>query len=384
MKHATKHHIGHYSKTRQGKAKKAAPTGQRIYGLDTTKQGRSRICKGQKEVCTGTNAAYGFLKTSFLPKLQQAAIIEDAIEQQNTENDFYRSLCRMATHYDGLSPTDTRTFGYPYNLAISIWETENYLKNNVKDWTSLRWVRDDAGETFLITEHRYDTGTNLYYIPVVPLYKMLQCRLQRPTGLLLLSVCSYLYHIAGIPYYRQEDSYLYWEYEMIKEWIEQDEDMDEDDRLHELATAELIGDRMEQKMFNHKNIVWLASRIQSFSTHTDYQRNCLQLAEQALALYTEYPDSNIFKHSQCSHNEDEQENEMIRMDKYISFVAATKGWLYESLSECINNEFNEYNEMEEPRIVKRFDGSSLVQDNLAFEDRLFKLIDDLCYLLNND
>jgi hypothetical protein len=49
---------------------------------------------------------------------------------------------------------------------------------------------------------------------------------------------------------------------------------------------------------------------------------------------------------------DDDENEIIGMEKYISFIADTKGWLYESLSDSINNEFNEYGAMEEPTISK--------------------------------
>lgn len=71
------------------------------------------------------------------------------------------------------------------------------------------------------------------------------------------------------------------------------------------------------------------------------------------------------------------------MEKYISFIADTKGWLYESLSDTINNEFNEYGAMEEPTISKRFDGSEIPTTNLDFENRLFALLDDLCTLLDD-
>jgi len=71
------------------------------------------------------------------------------------------------------------------------------------------------------------------------------------------------------------------------------------------------------------------------------------------------------------------------MQKYISFIADTKGWLYESLSDSINNEFNEYGAIEEPTITKQFDGIEITTNNLDFENRLFVLLDDLCTLLHN-
>ena len=69
------------------------------------------------------------------------------------------------------------------------------------------------------------------------------------------------------------------------------------------------------------------------------------------------------------------------MQKYISFIADTKGWLYESISDSINNEFNEYGAMEEPVISKSFDGSEITAESLDFENRLFALLNDLCGLL---
>ncbi len=85
------------------------------------------------------------------------------------------------------------------------------------------------------------------------------------------------------------------------------------------------------------------------------------------------------------YEDEETENESIGMEKYISFISDTKGWLYESIEESINNEFNEYGDgaMDEPTILKRFDGSELTENSLDFESRLFNLLDDMCALLYN-
>ncbi len=80
---------------------------------------------------------------------------------------------------------------------------------------------------------------------------------------------------------------------------------------------------------------------------------------------------------------DEDDNETIGMEKYISFISHTKGWLYENLAQSINNEFNEYAEMQEPTICKRFDTKAVTKNTLDFENRLFALLDDICDLLYN-
>ncbi|MNY62568.1 hypothetical protein D3C86_1994070 [compost metagenome] len=71
------------------------------------------------------------------------------------------------------------------------------------------------------------------------------------------------------------------------------------------------------------------------------------------------------------------------MEKYISFISDTKGWLYESIEESINNEFNEYGTMDEPTIIKCFDGRERTENSLDFESRLFALLEDMCALLYN-
>lgn len=384
MEHAAQYHIGHHPDAAEAKAKKAPQAVGRVRSMGAEDKGRKRNKQGQKEVGTAADAAYGFLRTTFLPKLEAVKTVQPPTEAGKVENDFYRSLCEVARHYRGFGPTDTRAFGYPYNIALSVWEVENHLKRNVRNWNGLRLVQDDRGKTFLVSEERYDTERTLFYIPVVPLYKMLKEPKTKKASLLLLSVFAYLYHVAGIPYYRQEDAYLYWQYEMVADWIEQDDESELDSRKEELKVAQWCGERMEQKMFNRKNLEVFAGRIGAFRPRNSFENDCVDVAKKMFALYTDYPEATVFQHAQYVHAEEEQEEEAIAMGKYISFIADTKGWLYETIAESVNNEFNECGETEEPTILKEFNGTAVTDCSLEFESRLFPLIGDLCYLLNND
>ena len=174
--------------------------------MGTNDKRRTRNKQGQTEVRTTTDVANGFLRTTFLPKLEAMKTVQPATEVEKTETDFYCSLCAVARHYNGFEPMNTRTFGYPYNIALSVWEVENHLKRNIKNWNCLRLVQDDKGKTFFVSEEQYNTGTTLFYIPVIPLYKMLKEPKKKRAARLLLSVFAYLYHVADIPYYRQEDA----------------------------------------------------------------------------------------------------------------------------------------------------------------------------------
>ena len=78
MEYAATYHIGHRSKTRKAKADKTASAGKRIYRLDAADKGRSRNRQEQNQVRTAADAADGFLKTTFLPKLAMTETIQDA------------------------------------------------------------------------------------------------------------------------------------------------------------------------------------------------------------------------------------------------------------------------------------------------------------------
>lgn len=73
----------------------------------------------------------------------------------------------------------------------------------------------------------------------------------------------------------------------------------------------------------------------------------------------------------------------IGVEKYVSFCADAKGILFQTLFESVNTELQEYGQMEEPTIVKRFDGSDITANTLEFENRVFALIEELIYILNN-
>lgn len=383
MKDETKYYIGGYQHSRTETTTAIAPTVGRVRPLDAKSQRYERNTERQTAVRADRNVANGFLKCAFLPKLKEAQTIQACRKSKQTERDFYQSLSNLAEHY-GIEPMRTQHYEHPYNMALVMWDLETKLKQTNINWDSFHLLQDSR-KTFFVSEERYDTGTTLYYIPIVPLFLMLKDPKRKKAAQLLVSVCSYLYHIADIPYYRQEDTYLYWQYEMFQEWVEYDDCTDDTESYKgELRKAEQVGDRMEQKLCNRINLELFEQRLDRFKSRDKYDEECHKVACDAFALYREYPNASVFRNvpmpEQDPYNEP-YDYESIQMEKYISFVADTKGWLYESLVDCINNEFNEYGTIEEPTLSKRFDGSEITATDLDFENRLFALLNDLGGLL---
>lgn len=384
MDYAKDNYFGYSSNARAKKTKTALRTARRFYALDAETQRRRRGAERQTQFSPCGDASNGFLKVAFLPVLQRTKTVLACQESAKIQNDFYASLDSLAEHY-GIVPMPTRHFEYPYNIALALWDVEGKLKKCVGNFQEAR-VLQNKGKTYLLSEEKYNTGTTLYYIPTHPIYKMLKDLKHKKNAHLLLSICSYLYHIAGIPYYREQGSYLYWLYEMHREWTEQEEDREENEKyVHEFDKAECIGDCMGQKFFSPMNLNFFEKRLNGFKSRDAFDKQCLDIGKKAFAIYTDYPNESIFRNAPMNdRDEDEEtENENIGMEKYISFISDTKGWLYESLAECINNEFNEYGAMDEPTILKPFDGNKLTQNSLDFESRLFNLLDDMCALLYN-
>ncbi|HAY3551911.1 TPA: hypothetical protein JRX79_002319 [Elizabethkingia meningoseptica] len=380
MNYAQTYPIGNYQHTRT--AKTIAPTIARFRRLDAKAKGRKRSAERQTQISTHSDVANGFLKCTFLPKLKETKTVQACRKSDKTERDFFQSLSKLAEHYQ-IEPMQTRQYPYPYNMALAMSDMEEKLKQKVLDWEEIRLVQDSK-KTYFVSEERYNTAATLFYIPVASLYRMLHNPKRKRNAHLLLSVCTYLYHIADIPYYRQEASYLYWMYEMMNDWVEQDESTDETAvYLAEIKQAEYIGDYMEQRIYNRTNLTVFEQRINSFKAKDDFDNECLTVAKETFALYQTYPNENVFRNAKPNGEASEEDmDNIIGMEKYISFYADHKGWLNETLIESVNNEMQEYGQMEEPIIQKQFDGRDITAHNLCFENKLFELLHRLSDILH--
>lgn len=389
---ATKNNIGNNSTTRRKKTKATAPTVERIRRVDESDERQLGNTERPTEIRSNLPTSNAFLRTCFMSKLKENEITAKQSKRKSakTERDFYKSLSQLAKHYD-VTPMPTKHFNYPYNISLALKDIEKQLKTKIENWQSIRLI-EKRSETCFAIEERCNTGATLFYIPVVPLYQLLHNKAHKKAACLLLSVCTYLYRNADIPYYRQEGSYLYWNYEMLTDWIEQDEEIeDSHNSKKEIQRAEIIGDIMEQKISNPKNILFFEQRLKRFRPKDIFNRECFQLAEKVFKLYCEYPNESIFRNAHYNNavksevmDEDDYYNEetVITIDKYISFFAESDGLIYDNLINCVNNEFNEYAETQEPMIFKTFNGSDISDKNLDFENQLFMVLNELCRLLN--
>jgi hypothetical protein len=277
---------------------------------------------------------------------------------------------------------------YPYNVLLAHWDAHRLL-NQANQAVELDMVQDDDGNIRLATSQTFNVGDTLYYVPVIPLYRLLKGKGNRREGELLLSVFSYLYHIGGVPYYTDEGSETFGYYAMMKEWVLDDMDGMEEEakrkRVSRLREAEYCGSVMHRKLGNLVHLNQFGERVERFKPESERQKQVLKVGKMAYALFVEFPLSNIFRHIGCAEeeegNDDGYGSGVVRGGQYISFVADTKGMLFEMIADMINCEFSECAIMEQPTIVQVFGSHATEIANLNFERGFFYLINELCSLL---
>ncbi|MFP9097916.1 hypothetical protein ACLI09_02580 [Flavobacterium sp. RHBU_24] len=299
------------------------------------------------------------------------------------EQDFFASLEKLQKEYR-LNPVDVSGKPYPYNVLLALESTKTQLQRTGRD-ISLSVQKYDNGQVCLSTTETFNPGTTLYYIPVVPLYKMLQDKRQQSTAELLLSVCTYLYKSAGVPYYRDEGTALYYQYEFLKDCEE--ENIDEENEYSnaaELDDAEKYGDIIHAELYRTMHLNEFQQRIDSYDPKSEYEFECIKTAKEAFALLNEQLNESVFRHTKITIGDDEYDDEIIRAEQYISFVAETEGEVYSQIEQMLNDEFNECGRMEMPTLTKHYDNQYMPDGKtLEFEYRLFALIENICFLFNN-
>jgi len=368
------------------KANSTSPATGKFRGLDGKDPRPRRNKKGQTAARTVGHAANRFLNCVFLPRLIESDIVTNATRNKCLERDFFQSLSQVATKY-GITPD---VFSYCGNLmnriALVLHEFRNQLQAKTEDWRDVRFLYDND-TVFFAKETRMDLGFMLYYIPVDALYNMLQQHPQQPATQLLLSVASYLYIVADIPYYRQEGCYINHMYTMVREWEKNNEDNDGGDPefLGELDLEEYIGDKVETEIKQTCHLFDFRTRVEEFKPQSEFETQCLKIAANALAIYEAYPKSTIYQKllSRRRSADDDQDEPFIEFDQYVSFYGSANGAVTGSVMEVINGDLQECCFADEPVIYETFDGAVLEDNDFEFEKELFSLIEDFASLLYN-
>ncbi len=345
-------------------------------------------CKGSQDKQTPAGAerfvADGFLKLRFLPVYETSG----ELPQKEKVEPVYLKAVRNLTAYYKIDAIDVRDYPYPYNILLSNWDISRQIKTKGR-YREIRIEETDDRKINLSVTESVNTGNTLFYIPLVPLFKALQSG-ENPCALLLLSVCVYLFRKAGVCHYEEDESYICYLYEIMDNWIEDDrESMDKEDYKEQRAILDevfSIGDQMKVLLLDEKQLEQLQSRIQKLEPANQFDKDCVKLAKETLALWMEFPTANLYQNL-ASYDNDEEEDDYyndgkIKVTDYISFIGETSSCVYDTMMTMLNDDFNERSG------VQDFENSIVFnkpqrkyKDVLAYEERVINIITDLCDLI---
>ena len=127
----------------------------------------------------------------------------------------------------------------------------------------------------------------------------------------------------------------------------------------------------------------LDSLIANFKAVSSYEKDCLQVAKDCLSIWRDFPKNNLFQHASLQDYEvEDYDDNYVGMHEYISFIGSINDNVSERLKQMVNDDFNERSRYQEPEIITFFnEPQPAYTDELAYEYRVMKLIDDLCTLL---
>ncbi|WP_316835050.1 hypothetical protein [Pedobacter nutrimenti] len=334
---------------------------------------RSMGNRKQKPILSPKPLANGFLKHRFLPLFEPC---NELPKKKDTERDFFISLSYIAAAY-GLNPMDTSAYSYPYNVQLARYDLQQQL-GSIMD-CQVQIMKQEQ-QTFIVLELNYNTANVLYHIPILPLYRLIQDKTNIALSQMLLSVFAYLYHVADIPYYRCPTCDVYYQYEMLEEYLEhsweQEREQDEDyaSNRQELDATIYVGDQMENILSDPSHLNDFERRVTSFCPANPMERRFHRLSIKVWQLYRDFPGKTAFGNIEP----DENYEETVRVDQYISFVYDTKGWTSAMLVQSINDYYGECGTTKEPKQTLFFDKPYNARPiGLDFEGKLFPLLYEL-------
>ncbi|MNX80265.1 hypothetical protein D3C86_1119200 [compost metagenome] len=358
------------------------------FGLYNGYKNKKRCTAGDSRKKAGrsrSSSPYDFLNQVFMPAVDDRKPVKEP--QQITsamDNEFKLSLALVKQYYQVNFP-DCCTGQFAYDWLVDIHKLSTLI--GAGHDMEINVIRTDSGKVVLETRECFSTGACLYYMPVMPLYRFIKnkrYKTSRSAVMILLSACSYLYLIAGVPMYTDPGTYMFYEYEILTDWFEEGEDERyKDTDQKEISDILAIGKLMEQKFFNVKNLEFLENRISKIEPKDEFDKYCLSIGRQALWLYQVFPEDTIFRLRKQTYQNSYEYDYVTSMDQYISFTGTSEGGVADMLIDMVNNELSENSRTEEPEIIRVFDGSPVERTDLTFERAVFQLINDVCIVLNN-
>ena len=345
----------------------------------TANYGRSQKKQAQKR--TPEFNGYAFLKYSFTPIVINNH--EELSNQTKVERDFFKSLNYLADLY-GFNPLDVTDQVYPLNIHSAHEHASNRLKTINKD-LDLIILQDDLHPATLVTINEYVPKYTLYHIAVEPLVAIIRDRKARKTSNLILSVFSWFSKCAGIEFYTDDSSWLYYIYEMTREFLREGDEFTPEEyqsNMAEIRVANKWGKNIRLKIAKDIHLAELDKRIAQFNPANAFQIKLLEVSR--LISQLNQMDDSIYSYLKPGLLNPDEETRM-GFDQYLTFYwGDDDSWLGENIGYSIQTDLQEVGHIDHALTCQFFDKPQKAeQHNHEYPKAFFDAIEQLCDLLFN-
>ncbi|MES2373397.1 MAG: hypothetical protein V4557_12505 [Bacteroidota bacterium] len=344
--------------------------------------GRISCKKDKAKMRTIGEHAHDFLKQSFRPVT--ALMNPSRVVIKKAKESFINSIQNLASLY-GFKPNLVSIKKYPFCIAELFANTQaEMIKRSAN--VELLIVQEDDGYPVIATVKEIDIGLTLYYVPLDAL-RFLHQREKGDTFNLLLSVYSYLHHIAGMPLLNTS-SYIQGEYDMMEQSYSDNEDEFEEQEyrgiMEVFTAAKRYSSILNKHIANTTNLLDFINRIEQFKPADDFDANLLSLSKKIHALWRQFPDEKFASNNAGEFLHPDEEDDRAYIDQFFSFCWASDGWMMDQLLEWVNCELQEKTIFDVPFSIQKFETPHTeIIHEFSFQKQLLELLNELADILND-
>lgn len=346
---------------------------------------RRRVSRRQSaQALSNQPPAPAFLTHRFLPLAADHAVLH---RNKRVESEFFRSVDHLVTLYR-LSVPKCVDLPYPLNIHAVFQQLKEQLKTSQPD-LSLAIVQTDKRITTVATVKAVAWQDTLYYIPLLPLFKLLRRKQARHVAPILVGIAAMIYQKLGIPMYTERNSYLADVYSILHQWVDDTEaertEQETAQYYREFRRADAVGYHMQRKLRQPLRIIKLSRYVQEFKPVGPWQNRLRELAGDFLALGQKFPRRCFFRDIPTGIWEEDMEDEdRIRKDNYLSFVYDNDGCLGEEMEDYVNTSLQDCPVVDEPVTVQYFNEPQPVElHDATYQKTCLFLLNEFCHLLND-
>ena len=328
--------------------------------------------------------APAFLRHRFLPLAGDHPVLS---RNRRVQGEFFRSVDNLTRLY-GLVVPEVTDLPYPLNIHTVFVQLKEQLER-VQPALSLAILQTSDGVTTLATAKEVDLQGCLYYIPLLPIFRLLRRKKARQITPILLGIAAYIRQKMGMPCYSDWGSYMANVHGILEQWVD-DMDGERDEKesaeyYREFRRAERIGYYMQRKLRQPVRITKMAAHFKAFVPAGIWETRLQQLAVYFLQLDLAFPDRCLFNEIPAGFLEDEaREEDRVSKEQYLSFVYDHYSWLGEEVNDYVETSLQECPVVDAPVTVQYFHEPQPVErHDPAYEEACLRLLNEFAYLLNN-